>query len=1060
MPASEVTMSDKTKEKKKFNFKKFLIKTAIVFGILMIILPPILYFGGEFVAHKYAEHWAKKLNKMEDEGRLSRKFGAAWQDIAFQDEMTDHIDELNSGKANDTITLVKDIPLENYPSLSVVERLNEISEYSNSILITDRNGDTIAEIKTDHKRSPYDSLPKTMVEAIVAAEDGSFFTNKYGFEYKSFVRAAVTAGLKTITTFRKHSPKGTSSITQQVAKMFVSKLDDEGRRYVARSVDRKLQEIRLAAALRARYSAEEIMEVYANHCITSSYGLIGVADIAEGLWGKKVTELSDAQSVYIARMVKWGSNYPDKIKRQCHIDMPRIAERLKWSKGKSDSVLAEIDTLGFLKPKKIETKHGHLVDLANLYYQKMLLKNGYSKEELSDFNFIDPDALIRKKGNIEIQLTIDLRVQKFLEHHVNKRGFGGDTTIVTEIRVGSYGEDVTLSKKPIDTLNQMLILTKDSLFTEPDGRTTELKEKDTVLTNIRYRKSKGKGQYRRSVYNYAKLPALVDGQYFTYSIMDSKTGELLAYYSRDKLGSKCVSLLERPVPNGSSTAKPILNAMLFEFKHFKPFDKWNDSIPEYDSVPWQHDFFVQGKKGWAEFKNVARGSKPYRVKNHGSVIEGEHFVFDHLKNSNNILGVESIYRANGNVFNKAGKLNSEFFHHGQFLYNLGLYEDYKKKYAGKEITGVKLYKELARIVGAEVDSFYTMKNSYPISDSLYSIALGTLELTLLEQMHLFNVLYNNTLIEEPKEQLSLFVKKITMNRRAYPLDKIDKKKITYHPFSNLNAFRPTLLGLRKRLTSAYYDKLTPYDIPYTKSDTILDSTGFGDHLMMLAEPLSNFAKSGTSNDILRPFNHPASSKKRTNYCHWNGVVRVDLNKLTIDPPVKKDKNGKVIKPVKKQPPKKDSTKQTPEIRDLTVACIGEGNFKYTGARDGKSLHKFITKALLHKGGTKSPNGYYYRYEKLLKKGHQAELDKIDSLYNDSLKTVIDSLTAEIEGLDETEMNDTTVVDTLPADTAVVRDSSEIMLEELFGTGKSPAIDTAKSWRERRKKRRERRKKRK
>ncbi len=40
----------------------------------------------------------------------------------------------------------------------------------------------------------------------------------------------------------------------------------------------------------------------------------------------------------------------------------------------------------------------------------------------------------------------------------------------------------------------------------------------------------------------------------------------------------------------------------------------------------------------------------------------------------------------------------------------------------------------------------------------------------------------------------------------------------------------------------------------------------------------------------------------------------------------------------------------PDIHDVTVACIGECNYKYTGPRDGKTLHRFLTAALLKKAG--------------------------------------------------------------------------------------------------------------
>ncbi len=57
----------------------------------------------------------------------------------------------------------------------------------------------------------------------------------------------------------------------------------------------------------------------------------------------------------------------------------------------------------------------------------------------------------------------------------------------------------------------------------------------------------------------------------------------------------------------------------------------------------------------------------------------------------------------------------------------------------------------------------------------------------------------------------------------------------------------------------------------------------------------------------------------------------------------------------------------PDVRDITVACIGECSQKYTGARDGKSLHKFLTRGLLLRAGVPSPQGFFTRYEVYLKR---------------------------------------------------------------------------------------------
>jgi membrane peptidoglycan carboxypeptidase len=932
-------------------------KLLILSFTLLIVSPFALYYGGKWYSHYYADKWADTLIELDNKGLLSKSFGAAWQDVVYGDEMSNHIDKING---NDTagmgLKIIRGIPVNDYPSLTVVKRINSLNHYSNSIRVLSRTGETVGQIRTDHKRAPYDSLPATLVKSVVASEDKTFFENTYGFEYDSFVRAAVRAVIESVKSLSLRSPRGTSTVTQQVAKMFVSQLDNKGQRFVARSIDRKLREIRIAAALRKIYSPEEIMEVYLNHCLTSSHGLIGAADISEGLWGKPISTISDAESIYLSRMVKWGMNFPEKIKRQCKIDMGRIAPALGWSSTKSAEVLKEIDQLEFKKPVQVSTQHGHLMDLANHYWQEFLKLKGYTKAQIKDFDILSPSSLIRKKGNIEIKLTIDLGLQRFLEKSVNSKGFGKDTTITTDVRIGSLAEEVKVKKAPKDVRREISVLKRKRSFSEPDSSfTTTLLKGDTLVTNIRYVKIKGK-KYRKSSFFYKRGEVKVDGQYFAYAIIDSKTGKLLAYYSRDKIGSRAASLLSRRTPNGSSTAKPILNALAFDTKQFLPYDKWSDLTEVAETLPWARDLKIgkDSSSGEVTFLNVG-SRKKYRVKNHGNILEGELFIFDQLAKSNNILAVETLLRLNSTPFNKKGDINGLYFEQGSLLYRLEVYDSMKSKFAGKEITGVRFYKELARIVGAEVDSTRTIAKSHPIADNAYSVALGTLELTLLEQLHLFNLLYNNTIIENPKDYPSLFISKISIQGKEYLIDSLDRRK-KLHPFSSKQVVRPTLLGLHKRLGEQSYDI-------YTDLDTAT-SNEFNQSQFRIEEPLSNFAKSGTTDDILRPYNaDPSTTKERTNYCLWNGVVRVDLSSFS-------NKTNKV----------------SPEIKDITFAAVGEGITDRAGWRDGKSLHQYLSKALLKKGGLKVENGYFHQYENYLKSCYEFENDRlkdIDTLLSDN-----------------------------------------------------------------------------
>ena len=427
--------------------KTSLIILAIIFGLAIGS-----YFGGQLAFNEYFDFWGNNLVRLEKQGLLSKEFGAGWREILSEREMEKQARRITSdtsGMKRAEVLKANGVSIDDYPSLSIVSRLNEISRYANSISIMDRCDRPIATIRTNHNRVDIKEVPPTLIKALIAAEDRNFHTNRRGVEFDSFFRAVLRSIWGDIVHFRLRYPQGTSTITQQVAKLFISRLDFSGRRQVSRTIDRKLREMRLASAIRRLYSDDDILDVYVNHCITSDYGLVGVKDVSEGLFGKKLSELSDAQCVYIARMVKWGRNAPKKIDRQCRVDMPRIAVALGWNAKKQREVLLQIERLSFQKPRRVNTAYGPLVDLANEFWLLILRQKGATDAQLADMDLIDPNSLIRRKGSCAIKLSIDLPLQRELERLVNERGYGSDTTITADVRIGSSSSVVfSPSRRP------------------------------------------------------------------------------------------------------------------------------------------------------------------------------------------------------------------------------------------------------------------------------------------------------------------------------------------------------------------------------------------------------------------------------------------------------------------------------------------------------------------------------------------------------------------------------------------------------------------------------------
>jgi hypothetical protein len=159
---------------------------------------------------------------------------------------------------------------------------------------------------------------------------------------------------------------------------------------------------------------------------------------------------------------------------------------------------------------------------------------------------------------------------------------------------------------------------------------------------------------------------------------------------------------------------------MFDLGIFKPCMKWNDSVEVRDNVPWQRTFrFEKDRPVGVLFTHSAVRNRAYEVHNHGDMFYGCQYVFDQLNVSNNILGVETVYRLDRKLFNLDGGIAAEAFPLVQYFYRIGAFDRIKDELGMTSVTGVRAYKELARIAGARVDSTESGGKSRPISDSLY-----------------------------------------------------------------------------------------------------------------------------------------------------------------------------------------------------------------------------------------------------------------------------------------------------------------------------------------------------
>lgn len=143
---------------------------------------------------------------------------------------------------------------------------------------------------------PYDKMPQYVKDAVVAAENRTFWTDP-GVSVTGLFRA--TLGLVGLSPADATATGGGSTITQQYIKIMYLTQD--------RSFSRKAKEILLAAKMGQQLSKEQILEGYLN-TVYFGRGAYGIQAAAQAYFKKSAAKLDLAQSVALAAILNSPGN--------------------------------------------------------------------------------------------------------------------------------------------------------------------------------------------------------------------------------------------------------------------------------------------------------------------------------------------------------------------------------------------------------------------------------------------------------------------------------------------------------------------------------------------------------------------------------------------------------------------------------------------------------------------------------------------------------------------------------------------------------------------------------
>ena len=147
----------------------------------------------------------------------------------------------------------------------------------------------------------YQDIPKNMIDAIIAAEDKTFFKHQ-GYDIKGIINAFLI-NLKNVYSKNNSNYVGASTITQQLVKNILLNKDQ--------TISRKVKELILSIRIEQEYSKEFILELYLNE-IYFGRRSYGVASAAFNYFNKSIFDLDIHEYAYLAALPKGPNNYNPK----------------------------------------------------------------------------------------------------------------------------------------------------------------------------------------------------------------------------------------------------------------------------------------------------------------------------------------------------------------------------------------------------------------------------------------------------------------------------------------------------------------------------------------------------------------------------------------------------------------------------------------------------------------------------------------------------------------------------------------------------------------------------
>ncbi|WP_433463472.1 transglycosylase domain-containing protein [Spirillospora sp. CA-128828] len=258
-----------------------------------------------------------------------------------------------------------------------------------------------------------DRIPKSTQDAVIAAENRSFYSDP-GVSVQGTTRALWS-------TVSGRQLQGGSTITQQMVRNYYGGIGKD------RSVTRKLKEVMVSLKVGREKSKGWILEQYLN-TIYFGRDAYGVQAAAQAYYDKDVSELTPAESAYLAAAIQQPSNFAEPTGAN------RVYAEQRWRAVVNNMVRdgalssAEAASLKFPVPVKekitdvLKGQRGYMVNVAK---KELTERRGYSEDEIN-------------RSGLKITTTFDKRLMDAMKRSVTQNT---PTGMSKKIRTGGVSVD-------------------------------------------------------------------------------------------------------------------------------------------------------------------------------------------------------------------------------------------------------------------------------------------------------------------------------------------------------------------------------------------------------------------------------------------------------------------------------------------------------------------------------------------------------------------------------------------------------------------------------------------